>query len=342
MQIHQSQQPYNPRQGDSRIGFTLVELMVVVAVIGVLVGLLLPAVQAAREAARRMSCGNNMRQLGIGLHNYHSAIGSLPSGSIAKENPYAPTTPWTFYRWSALATLSPYLENTAAYNTLDLTRPLYMSSLGGSPENKVGVQVIVPTFLCPSDSSKRLHNDFGPTNYVFNTGTGLNGGTPIETDGVFFVNSKMRLADVSDGTSHTIAVSESILGEPGMENNDPATAYRFVFFAPLSDGACQSAPVWNYTQPRGFSWANGEYRNGLFNTYLAPNSQTADCIGVYLGGGFQTIYTPFGWKTARSRHSSGVTVLRVDSSIHFVSNSIDASVWKSVSTRRGGEVVGEW
>jgi prepilin-type N-terminal cleavage/methylation domain-containing protein len=322
-------------------GFTLVELLVVIAIIGVLVGLTLPAVQAAREAARRMSCTNNMRQIGIAVHNHYAALKLLPAGSVAKENPTDPATPWTFYRWSALAMLSPYLENTAAYNVLDLRLPLYGSNFGITPENVEGVRVMVPTFLCPSDSGQRLHDRFGPTNYAFNAGTGVEGGTPLETDGAFFVNSRIRFADVSDGSSNTIAISESILGRRGTSDTRPAVSYRFAFAAPLTDTACRSAFLWNYTEPRGFSWANGEYRNGLYNHYYPPNSVSADCIGVTLGGGFQRIYTPFGWKTARSRHAGGVNALNLDSSVRFVNDAIEPTVWRAISTRAGGEVVGE-
>lgn len=322
--------------------FTLVELLVVIAIIGVLVGLTLPAVQAAREAARRMSCSNNMRQVGIAIHGHYAALRVFPSGSVAKENPTDTTTPWTFYRWSALAMLSPYLENTAAYNILDLSLPLYGSNFAITPQNESGVQVVVPTFLCPSDSSLRLHDRFGPTNYAFNAGSGVGGGSPMDTDGVYFVNSRIRISDVTDGTSNTVALSESILGVRGSSNQRPDASYRFVFSAPLTDSACQSAFLWNYTEPRGFSWANGEYRNGLYNHYYPPNSSSADCIGVFLGGGFPTIYTPYGWKTARSRHSGGVNALSLDSSVRFIADSIDQVVWRAISTRAGAEVVTDW
>ncbi|MBX3420267.1 MAG: DUF1559 domain-containing protein [Pirellulaceae bacterium] len=320
-------------------GFTLVELLVVIAIIGALVGLLLPAVQAAREASRRMSCSNNLRQLGIAAHNYHSAYSLLPPGSVAKQHPSSPTVPWTFYRWSALASLSPHLENTAAYNALDLTLPLYSANLAVTAQNVEGSRVMVPTFLCPSDGAQRLHDSFGPTNYAFTTGTGAGGGTPLDTDGTLYVNSKTRLEDITDGTSQTLIASESILGQAGAQARDPRVGYRFVFSAPLTDAGCNLAPTWNYSDPRGFSWVNGEYRNGLYNHYYLPNSQTADCIGVFLGGGFPTIYTPFGWKTARSRHAAGVNALRADGSVAFISDRVDLEAWRAMATRRGGEIL---
>lgn len=319
--------------------FTLVELLVVIAIISLLVGLLLPAVQAAREAARRISCSHNIRQIGIALHNHHSARGTLPAGTVSKQNPAAPSTPWTFYRWSALAMLTPYLENSNTYNLLDLKLPLYNASFGVTPENIEGCKTVVPTFLCPSDTYRRLHASFGPTNYAMCMGTGIGGGTPIETDGVFYVNSRTRIEDVKDGSSNTLAVSESLLGVADAANIDPHVSYRFSFAAPLTDQACTLAPTWNYADPRGFSWANGEVRNGLYNHYYPPNAATPDCISPYLGGGFPTIYTPFGWKTARSQHAGGVNALRADGSLTFIANSIDQAIWKSLATRNGSEVV---
>jgi len=323
-------------------GFTLVELLVVIAIIGVLVALLLPAVQAAREAARRMSCSNNMRQIGIAMHNHHAAYNKLPPGAVAKAYPDVPHTPWTFYRWSSLAMLSPFLENSAAYEILDLSKPLYNASFGVTPENIEGAKTIVPTFLCPSDQPRRLHPSFGPTNYAVCTGTGIDGGTPNDTDGAFYVNSETHLSDITDGTSNTLALSESLLGEAGAQNQQPETAYRFAFSSPLSDAACAGAPTWNYTDPRGFSWANGEYRNALYNHYYTPNSETADCMGVRIFGSPDIVYTPFGWKTARSHHTGGVNAMRADGSCVFISDQIDASVWRALSTRRESDSIGDF
>jgi len=320
-------------------GFTLVELLVVTMVIGVLMGLLLPAIQAAREAVRRTACANNMRQLGLALHNHHATHNKFPAGAIAKEYDNAPATPWTFYRWSALAQLTPFLEQSNVYNSLDLTKPLYSVTFAVTPENAAGARLLVPLFLCPSDRGIRVHPEFGPTNYAFCTGTGIGGGTPLNTDGVTYVNSETKIGAILDGSSNTIVLSESLLGESGTSNRDPRVSYRFTFAAPLSETACSLAVAWNYADPRGFSWVNGEYRNGLYNHYLPPNSSRHDCLGVRLGGSPEVIYTPFGWRTARSYHAGGVNVALADGSQRFVAETIEASTWQALATRQGGEVL---
>lgn len=322
-----------------RRAFTLIELLVVIAIIGILAALSLPAIQAVRESARRIECVNNMRQLGIAMQGYLAAHGHLPSGSLAREYPAVPSTPWNFYRWSALATTSPYLENDNVYRQLNLKVPLYSVTFTVTPENAEGVRAVVPLFLCPSDSGQQNQPDFGPTNYQFCTGTGIDGGTPFDTDGLFFVNSRTRTSAIGDGLSHTVAASESLLGSTDEGNRDPETAYRFTFVTPLNPTAVSAAPAWNYTDGRGFSWANGEYRTTLYNHYLRPNSDEHDCIAAKLTGGPETIYTPFGWKAARSYHRGGVNVLRADGSTDFTDDAIDLVLWRSLATRSGGEIV---
>src|SRR4051794_27947941 len=140
--------------------FSLVELLVVIAIIGVLLAFLLPAIQASRGAASRNSCANNMRQLAIASHNFEAARGYFPAGSIAKEYPGDAFAPWSLYRWSALAMLTPYLENTAIYNALDMSFPLYSSSLSVHPKNASVVKTWVPEFICPSDEARMLSLDF--------------------------------------------------------------------------------------------------------------------------------------------------------------------------------------
>ena len=107
--------------------------------------------------------------------------------------------------------------------------------------------------------------------------------------------------------------------------------------APVSEAICNATAQWNYSDPRGFAWVNGEYRCGLYNHHETPNSVVADCMGVQIGGGIKLLYTPYGWRAARSNHAGGVNVLLADGSLHFVSDDVDATVWKDLATIAGGE-----
>jgi prepilin-type N-terminal cleavage/methylation domain-containing protein len=323
-----------------RFAFSLVELLVVIAIIGVLVALLIPAIQASRGAASRASCANNLRQLGLAAHNYASSQKHFPHGSVAKEFPAQPYIAWTLYRWSALAQVLPYLENGAAYEALDLSVPLYGGNFKIRPENVIGVNVFVPEFLCPGDISRPVSPDFGPTNYAVCAGSGIGGGTPRDTDGIFYINSQVTPAKIIDGLSKTAFASESLLGEPQIgDAHDPQTEYKFAFASPISDAVCDGTNQWNMSDPRGFSWANGEFRCGLYNHYYPPNSKTPDCMGVKLGGGVQLQFTPYGWRTARSAHPGGANLIHADGSLQFVTDEVDAGVWRALSTISGGDSV---
>lgn len=329
--------PLAPLGRPLRTGFSLIELLVVIGIIGILVALLLPAIQASRSAASRTSCANNLRQLGIAAHNYESAHGYFPAGSVAKEFSADTKTPWTFYRWSALAVLTPYLENTAAYQSLDLSFPLYANSLNVHPKNAEAVKIWVGEFLCPADEPRSLTEGFAPTNYATCTGSGAAGGSPHSADGIFFINSQTRVGKITDGTSKTALFSESTLGRPQEGAHDPQTEYKFSFLAPLTDSLCNEASEWNVSDPRGFAWVNGEFRCTLYNHRATPNSPTPDCMGVIIGGPVQTRYAPYGWRTARSRHAGGVNLLVADGSLRFVSDETDTAPWQALSTIAGGE-----
>jgi prepilin-type N-terminal cleavage/methylation domain-containing protein/prepilin-type processing-associated H-X9-DG protein len=324
-----------------RAGFSLIELLVVIGIVGVLVSLLIPALQFGRSAASRTACANNLRQLGLAAHHHESARGHFPPGSVAKPFPADPQHVWTFFRWSALAALTPYLENTAVYDALDLSIPLYGGNFAVRPENADAIRIFVPEFLCPADAPRRLSEDFAPTSYAACTGTGNGGGSPRDTDGAFFINSLTVTPQITDGTSKTAFMSESILGDPQSANHDPQTEYKFSFLAPISDALCNGTVQWNVSDPRGFAWANGEYRCTLYNHYLAPNADTPDCIGVQIGGPVQTRYTPFGWRAARSRHSGGVNLLMADGALQFIADQINHGVWRALSTIAGAEATGE-
>ncbi len=224
---------------NSDCGFTLVELLVVIAIIGILLALLLPAVQAAREAARRLSCQNNLKQLGLALHQHHDTRGVFPYGYQVKPWPPDPTVPPAHFRWSVLAELTPFLEQTNVYNRLDLSYPLY-GGPGASPPysifpvNRFGVAQKVSTFLCPSDRAETIIPGRGPANYVACAGSGLNGGDATNADGVFYINSRTRIADILDGTSATALMSESLLGPGGSNITDPGQVDHQTMYASLS------------------------------------------------------------------------------------------------------------
>ncbi len=327
------------RVANCRFAFTLIELLVVIGIIGLLVALLLPAVQMGREAARRSSCANNLRQVGLAAQGHLAAQGGLPAGSVAKPLPPGMLiSEWTFYRWSALAQLLPYLEGQAVHGSLDLTRPLYKNWGGGvSDENSDAVALIVPGFLCPSDAGGRLHPSFGPTNYAACTGSGGVEGSPLDTDGAFGVNSATTPAKITDGLSKTALFSESPLGVPGSEARDPQFDYKFLTRRPLTEEKCEASDTWNYQDPRGFSWANGEFRGGLYNHHHSPNSTDYDCVTYKSNGDASVRFTPYGWRAARSVHPGGVNIALADGSIRFVVDQVEPAAWRALSTIQGGE-----
>jgi prepilin-type N-terminal cleavage/methylation domain-containing protein/prepilin-type processing-associated H-X9-DG protein len=330
-----------------RRGVTLVEILVVVAILAALVAILLPAVQSARETTRRSRCVTNLRQLTLALANHESARREYPVGSESRSFPAYRRVTAQHCRWSTLAHLAPFYEEQALLDGLDMSVPLYIDLRPDAiaPQNKPIVKIVVPLFLCSSDRGSAVSPLFGPTNYAANAGSGREGGAPFDTDGLFFINSSIRAKDVADGLSKTVAFSESLLGDPATTSRAAvaaATAYGFVMGAPLTPQSCTATAVWKFSDPRGFSWANGEYRTTLYNHERLPNDATLDCMGVLTSppaGRLDLLYAAYGWRAARSRHPGGVNVALADGAVRFVEDGVDAAVWKAAATRAGSEAL---
>ena len=330
-----------------RNAFTLIELLVVIAIIGVLVGLLLPAVQKIREAAARSQCQNNLKQIALAMHNYESVHSRFPPAFRGDGVPIA-----YFASWSPLAELNPFLEQTAIYNRMDLTLQTYESTIpfNITAPNQFAVQQTIKLFLCPSDRMQPVTAGpaygvpvLGPTNYAFCNGTGTNGGSPWDADGAFVAKRPMRLADLADGTSNTVMLSESLLGQGTESASGPAPAplarvYGYLSSQPLSESACAAATLWNVERLRGFMWASGEIRCASYNHYYPPNARQADCVTFDVRPG-PARYTALGWRAARSLHRGGVNLGLCDGSVRFVADAIDLAVWRALASRAGGEAL---
>ena len=318
-----------------RSAFTLIELLIVIAIVSMLIALLLPAVQAAREASRRSACSNNLKQIALAMHNFESVKGHFP-GSGLKPPAVGQESQWAF---SVHAQILPFMEDEALQKIIDFKNPL-MTGTGGSqalsPPQAQAAATVVSVFLCPSDGQEPLFDFNGGrwagNSYMVNAGSG---GPPYaftsQLDGIFWYQSKVKLKHITDGTSRTLLLSEAILGSnfnnDGSTPNDRLRQYAsFGGTGAISDSICAGANRWFGN--RGGSWIWGREFLTAFNTRQLPNGNVPDCTR-----------SGSGWLAARSFHPGGVNVVKCDGSITFITNEITPSVWQAASTRQGKELL---
>ncbi len=329
----------------ARTAFTLVELLVVIAIIGVLVGLLLPAVQAAREAARRMSCSNNFKQLGLALHNYHSAYKNLPMQKGGTSGPGLTNKG----RQSAFPGLTPFMEQQAVWE--QISNPWHHAASGityppmGPPhwiDQYQPFNTQIPTLLCPSDPGSEGITPQGKTNYGFSMGDSFwninkfnkNGSNRDQHRGVFVSTKHTRFRDILDGLSNTIAMGEMVRSQGSREviadvayrghgntaaRNNPKADGWDRFIDPERPQFYDASTNLTYDadsgRTRGNNWVSGDAIFTGVTTVFPPNAPSYQRGANPSGNG--------GIFTMASRHTGGCHMLLADGAVKFVTASID-------------------
>jgi prepilin-type N-terminal cleavage/methylation domain-containing protein/prepilin-type processing-associated H-X9-DG protein len=325
-----------------RCAFTLIELLVVIAIIAILLGLLLPAVQKVREAAARIQCANNLKQMGLALHNYHDTNRSMPPSGVYPLGVTADA-------WSLQARLLPFMEQDNLRRLID-----FSTSYDTQP---LVTKFRVPNYLCPSEVNDRPRPDGAITQYPISYGANLgtwfvyDPTTGAGGDGAFVPNRGFRLETFTDGTSTTLAFAEVKAFNPylrdGGNPNGPGVA------APTSPAQIAGLGAGSSfkTNSGHTEWVDGRAHQTGFTTVFAPNTkvpyssggQTFDVDFTSSREGKTTNRITYAAVTSRSYHSGGiVNVLLMDGSVRNVTSAINLATWRALGTRNGGEVVSDF
>jgi prepilin-type N-terminal cleavage/methylation domain-containing protein/prepilin-type processing-associated H-X9-DG protein len=342
----------------ARHAFTLIELLVVIAIIAVLIGLLLPAVQKVRAAAARAQCQNNLKQLGVAVHNCLTTTGKLPPNGVYSYNGSAVTQTSA---WSATSRLLPYLEQDNLYRTIDFSTP-YSGQPGVTSRR-------VPVLLCPSEINDRgsgtdptYGNKNWTLNYAVNLGTwrvltksatGLQGG-----DGAFSSNVGFAARDFRDGMSNTLAFAEVKSYTNRMASTPTTVTFRTAPPPPSAPGELLSSPPFGLTgitlsafEATKFThaeWVDGKVHETGFTTVFPPNTLVGYASGGttydvdFISATETNLGDTYAAVTARSYHTGVVNVLLMDGSVRAVGNDLAPATWRALGTRAGGDMPGDF
>ncbi|MCI0681664.1 MAG: DUF1559 domain-containing protein [Gemmataceae bacterium] len=335
-----------------RPAFTLIELLVVIAIIAILIALLVPAVQKVRAAAARVQCQNNLKQIGLAIHNFEGTMKSYPLSMYIQPNTVFASNNGS---WSIHARILPYVEQSAAYVRVNLEAAWDAQLNTGVPTFRV------PIYLCPNETNDVVRTNGGnpyvyPHTYGFNFGTWFvyDPTTGGGGDGAFHPNSRHRPASFQDGLSNTLCASEVKAFTPYVRNTaDPGPtppASPAAVVAMAGGGQKKLGP--NVNDCTGHTeWPDGRVHHSGFTTVFTPNTVVpfADGGRTYnidynsRQEGNSATQKTYAAITARSYHSGGlVNVLLMDGSVRSVSQNVDLTTWRALGTRAGGEVVGDF
>jgi len=298
-----------------RRGFTLIELLVVISIVGILTALLLPAVQAAREAARRTTCASQLKNIGLALHNHAEARNTFPLG--VDVHPIG---------GSFFIKILPYIEQTPLYNSINLL-------IDADDNANITASLLAPgIFLCPSDTDRSTPQSRNAINYAGNAGY------PVLTGGGVFIGRALGPRDVTDGLSQTAGIAEWIVG-PGTNDHPDRLGSVYLLNGSYTNSVgdiaaflimCKALNPIDINSSTGFKgqfWLDSNLCATLYNDTLPPNQPS--CLATQAMNA----------ATVGSRHGGGAQVLTLDGGVHFVKDSIDTRLWTAINTRSGGETV---
>ena len=337
-------------------GFTLIELLVVIAIIAILIALLLPAVQQAREAARRTQCKNNLKQLGLALHNYHDTHSTLPPGCLQVPNAAGTAPDRTRGGWGWNVFVLPFLDQAPLYNLLNPNGDNFPTSFAGHP-----VQTVLSMMICPSDASPGVNNyggftdvngeGAGKSNYPavsgpLNTHTGVWGHVRLAQQGgptvagMFNYNSRTRFRDVTDGMSNSFAAAERAWDGSPLKDDLRSDANGTTY--PEFDDDYSLG--WVGPIPRkGSLWAG---RYGHLPVASGPNAgtNTGEKYTTFVRTMDNDGFVPNGFKapSASSMHVGGAQYLLGDGSVRFIGENIDRTTFRHLGCIQDGQVIGEF